>query len=562
MSHAELTENQTAGLIFIADAERVAANLSERRIELLNYLAANHTITEKDAAAVRQSLAGSRMPFDGCLSMRAMVSEEALASAMAAYFSWPRYQPEAPVDFAIAKSMSPAFLTAARIFPLERTVSGVLVAIADPTDPTGLRGVEFALGVAVKPMIATASEVEALLARLPASKADAVGVDMDTENNDHLDRLRDLASAEPAIRLCNRLIADASKARASDIHIEPEERGFRVRFRIDGVLVERESLSTKQGLTAISRFKILSNLDIAERRRPQDGRFSFPVGGKPVDLRISSTPNVHGESVVLRLLQRNDISFDLEELGFARADAQRLHRLSDRPNGILLLTGPTGSGKTTTLYALIQRLAKRDVKILTIEDPVEYRIDGVSQTQVNPAIGLNFASALRSFLRHDPDIIMVGEMRDLETAKTAVQAALTGHLVLSTLHTNDAPSAIMRLLDMGVEDYLVASTLIGAVGQRLVRRTCSACGGAGGPRDLSDPVCAHCGGTGFHGRLTITEILEIDDTLRAAITAEPTAAKLTMIARQSGFRSMREDGDIKIANGLTTAPEVLKAVAE
>lgn len=561
MSHAEFVSTPYAGAHRNpVDSSETSLGVLRRR--LFQSLVAEGVIATSDISRLEEAVAGSPTPFDVAICSRALADEETLADFMTAYYSHKRFKADIAIDPALAQSMSAGFLARERIFPLNRTKTSVLIAAADPTESKGLRGCEFAFGLPAVPMIATASEIEALLSMRGANAPDAAEVGDETDGFDDFDRLRDLASAEPAIRLCNRLVAEASKARASDIHIEPEERGFRVRFRVDGALYERESLSTKQGQTAISRFKILSNLDIAERRRPQDGRFSFPVGGRPVDLRISSTPNVHGESVVLRLLQRNDVSFDLEELGFAAEDAQVLHRLSDRPNGILLLTGPTGSGKTTTLYALIQRLAERDVKILTIEDPVEYRIDGVSQTQVNSAIGLNFASALRSFLRHDPDIIMIGEMRDLETAKTAVQAALTGHLVLSTLHTNDAPSAVMRLLDMGVEDYLVASTLVGAVGQRLVRRTCSACGGASGPRDISDPVCTHCGGAGFHGRLAIAEILEVDEALRAAITAEPTAAKLTKVARQSGFKSMREDGDDKIAKGLTTAPEVLKAVAE
>lgn len=528
---------------------------------LIDALLEGGVIETTSAIALRNTLSDSRTPFDIAICMRALASEEALADAMATYCGIERQQDAAAPNFALAKSMSTDFLRASRVCPIESAEDHVLVAIADPTNTTGLRGVEFALGRSAEAVIATANELDNLLRQL-SPEPEAETSPADSGDLGDSDRLHDLASAEPAVRLCNRLVADAAKARASDIHVEPEERGYRIRFRIDGVLTERESLSMKQGLAAISRFKILSSLDIAERRRPQDGRFTFPVRGRPVDVRISTTPNVHGESAVLRLLRRDDVSFDLQSLGFSAEAAERLHHLSGRPNGILLLTGPTGSGKTTTLYALLQRLSNRDAKILTIEDPVEYKIAGVSQTQTNPSIGLTFASALRSFLRHDPDIIMVGEMRDLETAKTAVQAALTGHLVLSTLHTNDAPSAVMRLLDMGVEDYLVASTLIGVVGQRLVRRICSDCGRSERSYDSADPICPNCAGTGFSGRLAINEILEIDDTLRSAITAEPTAAKLTRVARAAGFLTMREDGERKISAGVTSRLEVLKAVAE
>lgn len=528
----------------------------------LRQLASVGLLSERDCGSLASLVAKSREPLDVAICGLALASEERLADALAGSFGWRRIDATFAVDQSLHAGVSREFLAANRTFPICEHNGVIHVAVADPTDLAGVRGCEFAFRKPVEPVIATASEIDALFRQIEEESDPAADAGIPLSAGDDAERLRDLASAEPAVRLCNRLVAEAAKARASDIHLEPEERAYRVRLRIDGALVERENLSVKQGLAVISRFKILSNLDIAERRRPQDGRFSFPVAGRPVDLRISATPNVHGEGVVLRLLQRSDVSFDLEALGFTPETASRLYRLSDRPNGIILLTGPTGSGKTTTLYALLQRLAERDVKILTVEDPVEYKISGVSQTQVNPAIGLTFANALRSFLRHDPDIIMVGEMRDLETARTAVQAALTGHLVLSTLHTNDAPSAVMRLLDMGVEDYLVASTLAGVVGQRLVKKCCSACGGLSGPRDLSVEPCSQCEGSGFYGRLAIAEILEVDDALRSAIKGEPTAAELTRIARASGFVGMKEDGDAKVARGQTTRQELLKAVAE
>jgi general secretion pathway protein E len=534
------------------------AGIDDRRRLVLAGLAQRGLIGARDRETLKTLLNRASEALDLAICKLAIMSEETLAELLADIFQMEQLQGSAGnLDLSPASRMSFTFLLRNRVCPLQ-ACGAIRVALADPTDLTGLRGCAFALETDVAPLLVTGSQIEALLARI-APQEPAEDEPVDIANGD-AERLRDLASAEPAVRLCYRLVAEAARARASDIHFEPAEREYRVRFRIDGQLLDRETLSVKQGLAVVSRLKILSNLDIAERRRPQDGRFTFPVAGRAVDLRISATPNVHGEGVVLRLLQRADIALDLQALGFAAADARRLYALSDRPNGILLLTGPTGSGKTTTLYALLQRLAQRESKILTIEDPVEYRLDGVSQTQVNPDIGLDFATALRSFLRHDPDIIMVGEMRDLETARTAIQAALTGHLVLSTLHTNDAPSAIVRLIDMGVEDYLVASTLIGVVGQRLVRRTCTACDGKTGPRDLNAPVCPTCMGTGFHGRVAIAEVLETDDGLRAAIKRNAGSAELIGAARANGFRTMREDGEAKIASGLTTTPEVLKAV--
>jgi general secretion pathway protein E len=547
-----------------ARIDEIAGAQQEGRTTLVEFalrqLTAMDLIADRDRRQLSELVEGSRKPLDSAICGLALVDEESLADAFASIFGCSRGG--ANFDAELHRALSPEFLKSTRSFPLCDLGDRVLVALADPTDLTGLRGCEFALGKRASPVIATASELEALFLRIESAADPNTDADIAHDPGDDADRLKDLASAEPAVRLCNRLVADAVKARASDIHLEPEERAYRVRFRIDGALYEREIQTVKQGLAVISRFKILSNLDIAERRRPQDGRFSFPVAGRLVDLRISATPNVHGEGVVLRLLQRTDVAFDLEALGFTPEAAAQLHRLSDRPNGILLLTGPTGSGKTTTLYALLQRLARRHVKILTIEDPVEYRIAGVSQTQVNPAIGLTFASALRSFLRHDPDIIMVGEMRDLETARTAVQAALTGHLVLSTLHTNDAPSAVMRLLDMGVEDYLIASTLTVVVAQRLVRRICTACSGPATPRNLPKDPCGKCEGSGFYGRLAIAEVLEIDDPLRSAIKNQPTAADLARIARESGFINMKSDGEAKIAGGSTTRQELMKAIAE
>ena len=563
--HMSSNENAMPTEVASSDAERsgpAGASRFDRLAIALDRLVEVGAISARDRKTIEELVIRSNEPLDRAICGLALIDENSLAESFAEIFVLDRLDARRAASPDLASCMSPEFLAGARVFPVARSDRDVFVALADPTNLAGLNGCEFALRSKAVPVIATATEIDALLRRIDGDAERPDDAEPSAYVSDDAERLKDLASAEPAVRKCNSLIGEAIRARASDIHIEPDERAYRVRLRVDGALLERESLPARQGLAVISRFKILSNLDIAERRRPQDGRFTFPVAGRPVDLRISVTPNVYGEGVVLRLLQREDIALDLAALGFSGETAARLHRLSDRPNGILLLTGPTGSGKTTTLYALLRRLAERDVKILTIEDPVEYRIDGISQTQVNPAIGLTFASALRSFLRHDPDIIMVGEMRDLETARTAVQAALTGHLVLSTLHTNDAPSAVTRLLDMGVEDYLVASTLIGVVAQRLVRRVCGDCGGAGEVPNAADGRCPRCAGSGFFGRVAVAELLEVDEALRSAVKGRPTAAELARAARGSGFVTMKEDGEAKIKAGVTTRGELLKAIAE
>ena len=375
-----------------------------------------------------------------------------------------------------------------------------------------------------------------------------------------IDHLKDMASAKPIVRYVNRMITEASNARASDIHIEPTADETQVRLRIDGRLRDFDTIPAGQGLSVVSRLKILSDIDIAEQRRPQDGRMSFAVGGHTIDLRLSTAPTVNGESLAIRLLDQSQTSFSLGQLGFYEETSGELQKwIAAAPNGIILVTGPTGSGKTTTLYALLKLLATGDRKILTIEDPVEYQLSGVNQSQVSPAIGVTFATALRSFLRHDPDIIMVGEMRDAETARIAIRAAMTGHLVLSTLHTNDAASAVTRLLEMGVEDYLVASTLLGVVGQRLVRKTCSMCKKSGAPKPPKMETCSQCNDTGFYGRLVLSETLTIDEPVRQAIKRGATAHSIRQAAMTQGFQSLLDDGRAKIADGLTTTDEVTHA---
>ena len=365
--------------------------------------------------------------------------------------------------------------------------------------------------------------------------------------------LLETADDAPIIRLLNALLTQAARDGASDIHIEPYERHSSVRFRIDGDL--REVVQPHRALHAalISRLKIMADLDIAEKRLPQDGRISLRLGQRAIDVRVSTLPSAHGERAVLRLLDKSESKLTLSGLGMEGETLTRLQRLIAQPHGIILVTGPTGSGKTTTLYAALQQLDTHTRNILTVEDPVEYELPGVGQTQVNPRIDLSFAKALRAILRQDPDVIMIGEIRDFETAQIAIQASLTGHLVLATLHTNDASSAVTRLIDMGVEPFLLSSSLLGVLAQRLLRRLCTHCQGQG---------CDACHHTGYHGRTGIFELLTTDDELRALIHAQASEAALRACAQRNGMRLMREDGERLVQQGVTSREELLRVTRD
>jgi type IV pilus assembly protein PilB len=395
-----------------------------------------------------------------------------------------------------------------------------------------------------------------------------------------LEAVLDAAEDNKVIKLLNLVLLQAIKDRASDIHFEPFEEEFKMRYRIDGVLYEMVPPPKYLGPAITSRVKVMSNLDIAERRLPQDGRVELVVGGNPVDLRVSVLPTMHGESVVMRVLDRSNVELSLDRVGMSPRELEILRALIRKPNGIVVVTGPTGSGKTTTLYAALQELNNVDVKILTAEDPVEYDIDGLCQCQVNSEVGLTFAAALRSFLRQDPDVILVGEIRDLETAQIAVQASLTGHLVFSTLHTNDAPSSIIRLLDLGIESFLLTATIEAIVAQRLVRTICAKCKEQYEPSeeqllelDLTpDEVqgrsffrgrgCEACHGSGYKGRTAIFEIMPMDDAMRDLVMKQASTAVLRDEARKRGMQSLRESGLKAIYDGKTTIDEVVRETIE
>lgn len=489
--------------------------------------------------------------------------------------------------------ISDRFLHEHMLLPIGEDETGrVVVACVDPSREFALKALGLALGREVTPVVALASELEAALGRLHGFEASGEGEEderdlageepQDGEGGDSLaldiERLRDLASEAPVIRFVNRMIARAVELRASDIHLEPGEYGLRVRLRIDGVLQEQEGPPARLATAVISRIKIMARLDIAERRLPQDGRIKVAIKGTPIDLRVATLPGLHGEGVVMRLLDREQVALDFAALGVEGRTLTRFLSVLERPNGIFLVTGPTGSGKTTTLYTALSHINDESRKIITVEDPVEYQLEGISQTAVRPDIGLTFATALRAILRHDPDIVLVGEIRDVETAEIAAQAALTGHLVLSTLHTNDAPSSLTRLLDMGLEDYLVTATLNGVAAQRLVRRLCPACRRPGkvnpellarlGIADVTGWLegatvfvpqgCAECHGSGYRGRTAILEILEMSDHVRRLLIERAELSALREAAIAEGMETLLHNGLSKVRAGITSLDEVLR----
>jgi len=465
--------------------------------------------------------------------------------------------------------------------PVSRENGVLTVAMVDPLDVVAIDDIRRRTGHDVRVVVTTVADFQYALNQYPVLDPHAeILKDLPrpvvVEHQVSLDQLRRMAEEQPIIRLVDRVVEEAVRKRASDIHVEPQGKAVRVRYRIDGVLKVQHTLPEHIHANVISRVKIMANMDIAERRQPQDGSFQTRVDGRAIDVRVSTIPSFYGEKAVLRLLDKSAPIYDLDKLGISRRNITRLRQIIHRPQGIFLLTGPTGSGKTTTLYAILNEVTSEAVNILTIEDPVEYQIAGITQVQVNARAGVTFASTLRHFLRQDPDIIMVGEVRDLDTARIAVQAALTGHLVLSTLHTNDAPGAITRLLDMGIEPYLVSSALVGVAAQRLVRVLCSKCKqpdpysreellaryGAGAPEGtyFLAKGCDFCNYTGYRGRMAIFEIAQIDDDLRHLVINRAPHHTLKDSAAQAGMTTLVDDGLEKAAAGHTSLAEVWRVV--
>jgi general secretion pathway protein E len=549
-------------------------------------LVAAGVLTPEGYARAARARAHRDAPLDRIVTELGLASEIAIAQALAASLELELVRAAAfPAEPPAALDLSPAFLRKARALPMLATDDALVVAMADPSDRSTIDALAFAVGRRIEPRVALPSELEAAAERLfggsGAATAETEVRTDDAEAHEDVERLKDRASDAPIIRLVDRLIANAVDAGASDIHIEPMDSRLRVRYRIDGVLHEIDSRTPGERAPIVSRIKIMAGLDIAERRLAQDGRMRVPVRGKAVDFRVATSPGMLGESVVLRILDRGNLALDFDTLGFEADVLARYRRMIERPHGVVLITGPTGSGKTTTLYTSLIGLNTPDRKILTIEDPIEYQLDGINQHQVKPQIDYSFATALRSFLRQDPDIMMVGEIRDRETAQIAVQAALTGHLVLSTLHTNDAASAIGRLLDMGVDDYLLTSTVNGLVGQRLVRVLCPFCRESFAPaRELAERLrlaelagggeialwrsrgCARCRQTGFGGRTMIVETLAMSEAIRALVLQRAGAQEIQRVAVAEGMLTMYRHGLRKALHGVTTVEEVLRATAE
>ena len=485
------------------------------------------------------------------------------------------------------KELSPKYLRQYLACPIAMEGSVLAVATAEPTNPLLVDDLQQSLGVTVKLYVAPAEAIlEAIERAYGANTAlqkivegmGSAAADRDGEFEEDVNHLRDMAFEPPVVRLVNILIDGALAADASDIHIEPFEDSLHVRYRIDGLLYEQEAPPRRLRAALTSRIKIMAEMNIAERRLPQDGRIRVTAHGRRVDIRVSTVPTIHGESIVMRLLDRSSVFLPFDRLGFAPRAAETFEALIRRPHGILLVTGPTGSGKTTTLYAALDKINRPDLKIITVEDPVEYQLKGVNQIPVKPKIGLSFAAGLRHIVRQDPDVIMVGEIRDLETAEIAIQAALTGHLVFSTLHTNDAPGAITRLQDMGCEPYLFSSVLNGVLAQRLVRRICEVCRvpktperselAALGIADAGDEElfygkgCDKCRGTGYRGRTGIYELLSITEDVRSLIVRKAPAGEIRRHAVAHGMLTLRDDGWAKACAGVTTVAEILRVTQE
>ena len=472
------------------------------------------------------------------------------------------------------EALSPRFLRQFRCLPVGRDDHTVTLAMADPLDVETIAAVRGCTGLKVSTVLAAEQEILDAIDKYygESARAESAFDAEGAEAAEDLEHLRDMASEAPVIRLVNAIIAQAVEKRASDIHLEPFEKEFRIRYRVDGVLYNQEPPPREMKAAMISRVKLMAKLNIAERRLPQDGRIKIKTLGREVDLRVSTLPTLYGESVVMRLLDRSAGEFyDLGRLGFDQHMLTRMEHFTSLPHGIFLVTGPTGSGKSTTLYSALKRINQSDKKIITIEDPVEYQMDGINQIHVNPQIGLTFASGLRHIVRQDPDVIMVGEVRDRETADIAIRASLTGHFVYSTLHTNDAPSAITRLNDMGVENYLITSSLVAILAQRLVRVVCEHCKAPDGTRIAPDGEtvqcyrgrgCEHCFGSGYTGRVGIFELMELNDEIRKMIMRNDDAVAITNAARRYGMRNLREDGWQKVSGGVTTPDEVMRVTQE
>jgi general secretion pathway protein E len=549
-------------------------------------LAAEDLVDGAAIARARRAAEAASERLDLVLVKLGLISESDLCIAYATYCRLPLVGSDnVPSQPVLADRLKLPFLKANRLLPISFDGRRILIATADPFVDEAAKAISYMLEVDVDLAVIAPAEIERALRKLyqDAGTEAQVGEDVapviDEGSEYDVERLRDIANEAPVIRLVSQIISRAVERGASDVHIEPGRDAVAIRYRIDGFLQQDRIVPAALRAALTTRIKIMAKLDIAERRLPHDGRIKTAVRGVEIDIRVSTLPTIFGESIVMRILDRTRVELDFTKLGLDAAIQAKLDRLMKLPNGIVLVTGPTGSGKTTTLYTALKNLNRPELKLFTVEDPIEYQLSGINQIQVQPQIGLDFPNALRSILRQDPDIVMIGEIRDLETARIAIQAALTGHLVFSTLHTNSAIAAITRLIDIGLERYLLASTVSGVMAQRLVRKLCPACSrphsvsermqgrlklaAASGAVDLSnsrEPIgCEACAGTGYRGRTTISELLMVDDGIREAIGRRSQDQRLIeQRARTSGFRTLYEDGLIKVGAGETSLEEVLR----
>jgi general secretion pathway protein E len=562
---------------------------SDRDAVLVDFLVGQAIVDAKSAERARRVASEGGGRLEAVLTRLGLLSESGLAAALARFLGVPLATPaDYPQSPVLADRLRVAFLRKIRALPIARDAATVTLAMADPRDEFAVGAVAAAIGLAVQRRVGLPIDIDAALDRLygdatpRAGGAEAALADLDggaaDPFGDDAERLKDLASEAPVVRLVNQLIARAVETRASDIHFEPFPDRLRVRYRYDGVLHEVESPPHGWQAAIVSRIKIMAGLDIAERRLPQDGRIKLAVRGHDIDFRVSTIPTLHGEKVVMRILDRSAVVLDFDALGFPGALRDPFVRLLDAPNGIILVTGPTGSGKTTTLYTALKHLNAVTRNVVTVEDPIEYQLAGINQIQVKAQIGLTFATLLRSILRQDPDVIMIGEIRDLETAQIAVQAALTGHLVLSTLHTNSAAATVTRLRDMGIDDYLLAATLNGVLAQRLIRRLCPDCKRpveaspeladrlelhrfAAGPIVLHEAAgCARCRGTGYQGRTAVAELLVPDEAVQRLILTAGDQSAIERAACAGGMRAMQDAGMAEVLAGATTLRELARSI--
>jgi type IV pilus assembly protein PilB len=545
-------------------------------------------VTQDDIAKARDAASSDGGSVVDALIKMGRCTQMDVSKALASQFGMDTINLEDYVVPEDVLSMVPRHIARRyKIVPVYKHDGTLTVAISDPLDVDTVDSLRYILKMNVEPVVAAKSDIDAALDRYYGSSEDTVenmlqeitegevDIGVGTKGEATIEAPQESEADAPIIKLVGLMILDAYRNRASDIHVEPLERKLRVRFRIDGVLQEMESPPKRLQAAIISRLKIMANMSIAEKRIPLDGRIQIPIMGRSLDLRVASCPTNHGESIVMRILDKSSIQLGLKDLGFFSDDQERMEKIISLPDGVFLVTGPTGSGKTTTLYACLNTINKPDRKIITVEDPVEYELAGINQVQVHADIGLTFALALRSILRQAPNIVMIGEIRDLETANIAVAAALTGHLVFSTLHTNDAPSAVTRMVDMGVKPFLVASAVRGIMAQRLIRRICKNCKEPYKPTESEikalnlkpDDVekttfyhgrgCADCGKTGYRGRMGIYEIFVLDDEMRRLVYEKAPANVLRIRARELGMRTLREDGTRKVLTGVTTPEEVI-----